>query len=209
LFTRAELGLPAVGFVFASFNANFKILPTTFRSWMRILRRVESSVLFIFADSDTAAVNLREEADRLGVDPARVIFGARLVRADYLARLRTMDLFLDTLPYNAGTTASDALWAGLPVLTCQGESFASRVAASILRASELPELITVDTQQYEDLAVMLAQTPALMAEIREKLANRRLTARLFDTSTFARTLESIFERMYDRYLKRLPPEHLV
>ena len=145
-FTRAELGLPADGFVFCCFNNNYKITPDVFDCWMRILERVPGSVLWLLEDNPTAAANLRREAEQRGVAPERLVFGSRLPLSEHLARHRLADLFLDTLPYNAHTTASDALWTGLPVLTQLGDTFAGRVAASLLTAIGLPELITSTRQ---------------------------------------------------------------
>lgn len=204
-FTRRELGIPSQGFVFACFNSHYKITPGTFASWMRILQRVPGSVLFVYSDSEVAKKNLRKETEAHGVDKARVIFGDRLSVEEYLARFKTMDLFLDTAPYNAGTTASDALWAGLPVLTRIGDSFAARVAASLLTAIDLPELITVNVQQYEDRAVELASNPRLLLEIRTKLDRNRLSKPLFDTRLFAARLEAGYEAVYQRQQADLPP----
>jgi predicted O-linked N-acetylglucosamine transferase (SPINDLY family) len=198
IFSRKELGLPQTGFVFSCFNANYKILLSTFEIWMRILKRVESSVLFLYAENPTAAQNLRKQAHRHGIDTDRIVFGERIPVEYYLARMRSMDLFLDTLPYNAGTTASDALWAGLPVLTCMGQAFAGRVGASLLRAIDLPELITTSAAEYENLAVHLASNPAQLAAIREKLEANRLTTRLFDTDLFTRNLEAAFTVIHER-----------
>ena len=142
IFTRQDVGLPEAGFVFCCFNNAFKITPTTFDSWGRILEQVDGSVLIIYVNNESAKTNLTKEIVLRGIDPSRLIFGERLPMSEYLARYRVADLFLDTLPYNAGTTASDALRMGLPVLTCIGNSFASRVAASVINAVNLPELIT-------------------------------------------------------------------
>lgn len=207
-FSREELGIPAAGFVFCCFNSNYKIMPATFAVWMRILQRVRGSVLFLYADNPVARQNLYHEAQRCGIDSHRIIFGVRLATQDYLARYRRMDLFLDTLPYNAGTTASDALWAGLPVLTCAGRAFAGRVAASLLSAVDMPELITSNPQQYEDLAVRLAENPDEMAWIREKLARNRHATLLFDTASFTRSLESAYLNIHERNQRGLPPDHV-
>jgi len=207
-FTRDELGLPPVGFVYCCFNANYKFTPSTFRSWMRILSRVDGSCLFLYADNPVAQRNLLMQAQRCDIDPRRIVFGERMPVGDYLARLRSMDLFLDTLPYNAGATASDALWAGLPVLSCVGEGFAGRMAASLLHAIKLPELITASPAEYEDLAVRLAENPAKLAVIRQKLMNNRSSALLFDTPLFTKNLESAYTRIYDRWRTNLPPEHV-
>ena len=208
-FTRTELGLPASGFVFCCFNNNYKITPDTFGSWMRILSRVEGSVLWLLEDNPEAAYNLRQEAHQLGVDPQRLFFAARLPLPEHLARHRVADLFIDTLPYNAHTTASDALWAGLPVLTCMGEAFASRVAASLLTALDLPELITTTQNEYEALAVELATNPDRLDHIRQQLAHKRLSKPLFDTRLFTSNIENAYEQMVDRYRAGLPADHIV
>ena len=158
LFSREALGLPRSGFVFCCFNNNYKITPYTFDGWMRILQQAQGSVLLLYAENDWVSTNLKKEAAARGINPERLIFGKPLPLHEYLARYRVADLFLDTLPYNAHTTASDALWAGLPVLTCMGASFAGRVAASLLQAIDLPELITTTPAQYEALAIALPQT---------------------------------------------------
>jgi protein O-GlcNAc transferase len=209
VFTRAELGLPASGFVFCCFNASYKINPETFASWMRILAAQPGSTLLLLADSAPARHNLRREAAAAGVDPARLVFAGRIPYGEYLARYRTADLFLDTLPYNAGTTASDALWAGLPVLTCAGESFAARMGASLLTAVGLPELIAHDRPTYERLAVELAREPSRLAEIRGKLSATRAGTALFDTPRLARSLEALYLRMHQRQSLGLLPEHLL
>jgi predicted O-linked N-acetylglucosamine transferase (SPINDLY family) len=153
-------------------------------------------------------MNLRTQAGQHGVDPGRLVFGKRLPPAEYLARYRAADLFLDTLPYNAGTTASDALWAGLPVLTLAGESFASRIAASLLTAIGVPELITSTQQQYEQLAIQLSLNPHRLAQIRAKIRDNRLSSPLFDTPRFARSLEAAYVAIHDRYQAGLSPDHL-
>jgi predicted O-linked N-acetylglucosamine transferase (SPINDLY family) len=207
-FTRVELGLPPDGFVYACFNSNYKITPPTFTVWMRILSQVRGSNLFLYVGDPVAERNIRKEAELRGVDGRRIVFGEKLPFEEYLARFQSVDLFLDTLPYNAGTTASDALWAGLPVLTCTGEAFAGRVAASLLTAMELPELITNTPSEYERLAVKLATEPGLMANMRQKLAANRLAAPLFNTPQFTRTLETAYLRTYERYLAGLEPDHI-
>ncbi len=207
-FGREELGLPPAGFVFCCFNSTYKITPDTFDGWMRILKSVPESALFLLGGQEPLEGNLRREAQARGIDPRRIVFGARLPPPEYLARYRAADLFLDTLPYNAGTTASDALWAGLPVLTCAGETFAGRVGASLLQAVGLPELITCTREQYERLAVELACQPQSLSKLRAKLADNLRTAPLFDTRAFARHLEEAYERMRERCLAGLPPEHI-
>ena len=207
-FTRMDLGLPEEGFVFCCFNNTYKITPTTFDSWARILKVVKDSVLLIFADNKSAKANLTKEITLRGVDPKRLIFADSLPRPEYLARYRVADLFLDTSPYNAGTTASDALRMGLPVLTCIGKSYPSRMAASIITAINLPELITTSQKKYELLAIELATDPEKLKIIKAKLLNNLATAPLFDTPLFTRNLESAYSMMYDRYQKGLEPDHI-
>lgn len=207
-FTRAELGLPEQGFVFCCFNGNYKILPATFAIWMRLLRQVDGSVLWLLGDSPASIANLRREAARHGVDGQRLVFAGRMPLDEHLARHRAADLFLDTLPYNAHTTASDALWAGLPVLTCTGQSFASRVAASLLGAVGLPELVTTREADYEALALALARDPERLVRLKAKLAATRATAPLFDATRFAADLERAYLQMHARRQSGLPPDHL-
>jgi predicted O-linked N-acetylglucosamine transferase (SPINDLY family) len=175
---------------------------------MAILGQVEGSVLWLLEDNARAAENLRKEAAARGVDPKRIVFAKRAPLADHLARHRLADLFLDTLPYNAHTTASDALWAGLPVLTRTGETFAGRVATSLLNAIGLPELVTRTREEYESLTIELARQPDKLASINEKLVRNRLTTPLFDTQLFTRHIESSYKAMYERYQACLPPDHL-
>ncbi len=206
MLARDEVGLPESGFVFCCFNSNYKIMPGTFDGWMRILKRVDGSVLLL--DNELAAANLKKAARERGVDDHRLVFGKPISTAEYLARCRCADLFLDTFPFNAGTTASDALWMGLPVLTCMGAAFASRMAASLLNAVDLPELITTTQEQYEALAVELATNPERLRRIRQKLEQNRLTTPLFDTKLFTRHIEAAYLQMYERYQAGLPPEHI-
>jgi predicted O-linked N-acetylglucosamine transferase (SPINDLY family) len=207
-FTKDELGLPLDGFIFCCFNNNYKIVPQTFSAWMRILKATKGSALWLFEDSPQVAKNLAKEASQRGIDPNRLIFAKQLPRADYMARYKAADLFLDTLPYNAGTTASDALWAGLPVLTCMGNSFAGRVAASLLTNIGLPELITRSLQEYESLAIELATNPDKLTQIKTKLAENRLTTPLFDTPLFTKHIEAAYQAVYDRYQSGLQPDHI-
>jgi predicted O-linked N-acetylglucosamine transferase (SPINDLY family) len=205
---RAEAGLPPDGFVFCCFNQSMKIRPDVFDIWMRLLQRVDRSVLWLFRDSDTAADNLRQEATRRGVDPGRLVFAERQPLPDHLARHRLADLFLDTLPYNAHTTASDALWAGLPVLTRTGATLASRVGASLLRAVGLSDMITTTPDAYEAKAIEVATNPAALAEVKQRLARNRLTAPLFDTARYTAHLEAAYRAMHARYQAGLPPDHI-
>ena len=207
-FTKQELGLPQEAFVFCCFNNNYKITPDLFDSWVRILKAVDASVLWLLEDNQTAAANLRKEAALRGLDPARLIFAKRMNLPEHLARHKVADLFLDTLPCNAHTTASDALWAGLPVLTCVGESFASRVAASLLFAIGLPELVTATSVEYEALAIELARNPIKLKFIKDKLESNRLTTPLFDTLQFTKHIEAAYTKMYERYQADLSPDHI-
>lgn len=203
--TRGQWGLPPSGFVFCCFNASYKIVPSTFAGWMRILRRVPGSVLWLYGGRSSVENNLRAAAHDAGVDPGRLLFGASLPLPEYLARYRAADLFLDTLPYNAGTTASDALWAGLPVLTRTGEALAGRMAASLLMSLNLPELIAPTQIRYEDLAVELAQDGARLAQIRQRLIRQRSVAALFDIGRFTRSLEAGYRTILERHLRGLAP----
>ena len=193
-FSREDLQLPQRGFVFSCLNATHKILPATFEMWMRILKRVPDAVLLLYSDNPLSERNLRAEAQRLGIAPQLLVFAKLLPVDQYMARFRPLDLFLDTAPYNAGTTASDALWAGLPVLTCPGRCLASRYAASLLEAVGLPELIAANAKEYEDTAVRLALNPSDCKRIREKLAANRATAPLFDSRLFAETWSPLTSR---------------
>lgn len=205
--SRRELGLPEQAMVYCCFNNPYKIHPDTFDSWCRILNRVPGSVLWLLQESARAADGLCEQAQQRGIDPSRLVFAPRAALADHLARHRQADLFLDTLPYNAHTTCSDALWAGLPVLTLKGQTFAGRVAASLLQAIGLPELITETRQAYEDLAVQLGQSDRQRKELQRKLEAHRLTQPLFNTPLFTRHLETAYTMMHQRRLTGLPPDH--
>jgi predicted O-linked N-acetylglucosamine transferase (SPINDLY family) len=202
--SRAEAGLPATGFVFACLHNAFKIGPEMFEIWMRLLHGVENSVLWFLEDNGSVSFNLRREAKMRGIAPERLVFAPRKPLPDHMARLRLGDLFLDTLPYNAHTSASDALWAGLPVLTCRGDTFPGRVAAGLLHAIGLPELATASLAEYEDLARTLAQDPERLAAIRSKLMRNRDTEALFDTARFTRDLESAYRAMWERQQTGLP-----
>jgi predicted O-linked N-acetylglucosamine transferase (SPINDLY family) len=195
--TRQEAGLPENGFVFCSFNNAYKITPKIFRIWLRLLQATPDSVLWLSQADSIAQNNLRREAERGGVSAQRLIFAPKLPEiSDHLARHRLADLFLDTLPYNAHTTASDALWAGLPVLTCLGETFAGRVAASLLRAVGLAELVTSSLEDYETLALKLARDAARLSKIKDKLACNRDTYPLFNTARFTRHIEAAYTMMW-------------
>jgi predicted O-linked N-acetylglucosamine transferase (SPINDLY family) len=200
VYSRAELGLPEKGFVFCCFNNSYKIVPRNFDSWMRILKRVDGSVLWLREDKATASANLRKEAEARGIAGERVVFAQRMPSIEeHLGRHRSADLFLDTLPFNAHTTADDALWAGLPVLTHIGEALPGRVGASLLRAVGLPEMIAATEEKYEKIAIELASDPARLEAIKAKLARNRLTTPLFNTALFTRHMEGAFLMIYRRW----------
>ena len=196
--SRRELSLPDQGLVFCCFNKSFKISAAVFDVWMRLLARLPGSVLWLTATIELAQTNLRRAAAARGVDPQRLIFAPYATRIeDHLARHRLADLFLDTLPYNAHSTACDALWSGLPVITCAGANFAGRVGASMLKAAGLPELVTTSLEDYEALALKLATEPELLSSIRRKLADNRPICPLFDSDRFRRHVEAAYETMWD------------
>jgi protein O-GlcNAc transferase len=206
--SRLDLGLPEKGFVFCSFNNAYKITPSTFALWMRILKIVNDSVLWLLVSNDETAKNLTKEAEKSGINKNRLVFAKYVPVEEHLNRIKHADLFVDNLPYNAHTTSSDALRMGLPVLTCVGKSFASRVAASLLNAVGLPELITTTQQDYEALAVELATNPKKLKAIKDKLNQNLPSAPLYDTPLFTRHLESAYKVMYDRYNDGLEPDHI-
>ncbi|WP_201099205.1 tetratricopeptide repeat protein [Thiocystis minor] len=203
--TRAEAGLPESGFVFCCFNNPYKITPEIFDRWCGLLREVPDSVLWLFASNDKAPDNLVREAAARGIGPERLVFAPKLPQDEHLARLALADLCLDTLPYNAHTTASDALWVGVPMLTCVGETFPGRVAASLLTAAGMPELIVDTLDAYERQASHLATHPEALAAIRRKLQAAKQSAAFYSTERFARNLESLYRRMLDRSRQELPP----
>jgi predicted O-linked N-acetylglucosamine transferase (SPINDLY family) len=206
---RRSMGLPDRSFVFCSFNHCYKINPEVFAIWMRLLRQIDGSVLWLAGTDPAAERNLRKEAQARDVSPDRLIFKQRTaLLTDHLAQLRLADLFLDTFPYNAHATASDALWTGVPVLTLLGETYAGRVAASLLRAVGLPELITESPEAYEALALELATDAPRLAALRQRLAGNRLTYPLFDTALFTRHIEAAYLAMWERHLAGLPPQHI-
>ena len=207
-YARQEFGLPENGFVFCCFSSNYKINPKLFDSWIKILKQVNDSVLFLYSDSQEVSINLQQQAKQRGLDPGRLVFGKRMPLAEHLARYRCADLFLDTHPFNGGATVSDALWAGLPVLTFTGEAFASRMASSLLKAIDLPELITSDQDHYESLAIEMATKPEKLQFIKEKLLRNRRTTPLFDTNFFTKHIEAAYVQMLQRYEAGLPPDHI-
>lgn len=192
---RAAYGLPEDAFVFCSFNNNFKFTPEVFGAWMRILHAVPGSVLWLLADNDTAQENMRRAADAAGVARERLVFAPRVAPAEYLARFQLADLVLDTFPYNAGTTASDALWMGVPILTLSGRSYISRMAGSLLTAVGLPDLVTESLADYERLAITLGRQPARIASYKRYLAEQGRSSPLFDLPQLVRDIEAEFERL--------------
>jgi predicted O-linked N-acetylglucosamine transferase (SPINDLY family) len=207
--SRASLGLPEDGFVFCCFNNNYKIQPDTFDVWMRLLRDIEGSVLWLRDTNAVAKANLRQEAERRSVSPDRLVFASHAASyMGYIARFRAADLFLDAFPYNAHTTACEAVWAALPLVTCVGETAVSRVASSILHAANLPELVTCDLASYEAQIRSLVAAPQRLIDIRETLARARSAGALFNPKGFCRNLEAAFEIMHQRQQAGLPPDHI-
>lgn len=205
--SRSEFGLPTEGFVFACFNNSYKIEPNVFDAWMQVLARVPGSVLWLFRSNIWCEANLRREAKARGIDPARLVFADARPKAEHLARLRLADLMLDTFWYNAHTSASDALWAGVPLVTRLGQGFPARVAASVLQAARLPQLVSRGPEEYVELAVRLASRPAELAAIKEHLSTQRLRLPLFDSGRFVRHLESAIEIAWCRHVEGQSPEH--
>jgi len=199
-FKRKDFGLPKNPFVFSSFNQAYKITPETFASWMRILKEVPNSVLWLYEKMDLASENLKKEAKKAGLNPARLIFADNLPKEQHLARIKLADLALDTFTYNGHTTTSDCLWAGVPVVTLRGNHFASRVSASLLTAVNLPELITNSVSEYEKLAIDLATNPKKLLSIRSSLLSKRLSEPLFNTQKFTRDLEKGYKKIYQNFI---------
>ena len=203
--SRQDHGLPADGLVFCNFNNSYKISPAFFDIWMRLLRSIPDSVLWLLEANQLVKGNLRSEAEKRGVDPGRLIFAPLVPSAEHLGRHRYADLFLDTLPCNAHTTASDALWAGLPVLTCSGDTFAGRVAGSLLMAIGMPELVTGSLEEYEQTALALARDPQRLIALRQKLEKNRETSALFDLPKLTGNIEAAYERMWQTWLSGQKP----
>ena len=208
LFTRQDLGLPKTGFIFCCFNNANKYNPSIFDSWVKILSKVDDSILLLFADNESVKINLKKEIAARGIQPARLFFGDRLPIPEYLARYKVVDLFLDTIPFNAGTTCSDALQSGLPVLTCKGKIFAGRMGSSLLNAVNMPELITENLEQYESLAINLANNPEQLKIIKNKLDKNLPAALLYDINLFTKNIEDGYQKIYNRSQSNLSPTHL-
>ena len=207
-FTREELDLPKNAFIFCCFNQNYKIIPNIFDIWMKLLKHVDGSILWLLEDNSIAVKNLRKEAKKRKIDPERIVFAKHMPMADHLARHECADLFIDTFPYGAHTTCSDALWAGLPIVTLIGKSFASRVAGSLLNAINLEELITTTEKEYEKLIMELANNSYRLKEIRNKLHKNRFTKPLFDTKLYTKNIELAFTKIYEKHLNKLPAENI-
>jgi len=205
---RGELGLPEKGLVFCCFNQTYKITPPVFDAWMALLREIDCSVLWLLEDNDAVPEALRGQAAVRGIDPARLVFAPKCPLPEHLGRMRRADLALDCFPYTSHTTGSDALWAGVPLLALNGDTFASRVSGSLLRAVGLPELVTHSLDEYLALAVRLGRESSLLGAYRARLAQNRMTAPLFDSARFTRHLEAAYEAMWRRRSAGLPPEHL-
>jgi predicted O-linked N-acetylglucosamine transferase (SPINDLY family) len=208
-FKREELGLPDEVFIFCSFNRPYKIDPILFDCWMRILAKVPESVLWLQAGKESVKRNLWSEAEKRGVAAHRIVFAVRLPKPEHLSRLKVADLALDTRLVSGAATTSDALWAGLPVITVQGNHFASRMTSSILKAIELPELILNDLIGYERKAIALARSPEELERVKRKLAANRHSRSLFDTRGFTKNMERAYETMWQRYIDCLPPQHIL
>lgn len=204
--TRQQVGLPEQGFVFCSFNNNWKITPAMFDVWMRLLHQVEGSVLWLLGDNNGSIRNLRLEAGKRGIDASRLVFADRMVPEEHLARHALADLFLDTLPCNAHTTASDALWVGLPILTCEGGAFAGRVAASLLRAVGLPHLVATSLEEYEARALRFAREPLQLALCKRHLLDNRNTLPLFNPERFAKHIEAAYTTMWETWQRGEAPQ---
>ena len=207
-FTREEFDIPQDSFVYCCFNNNYKITPAILDSWSKILSKVSNGVILLYAECDSVERNLLREFSNRGINASQIFFAKRLPRAEYLSRYRIADLFLDTSPYNAGATASDALWAGLPVLTYLGKTFSSRMGASLLKAIDLPELICRSQEEYENLAILLGSDSSRLKDIKKKLNNNRLSTPLFDISLFTRNFENAMEQVHGLYINELPPKNI-
>ena len=206
--TKLDMGLPENGFIFCCFNSNYKISPSEFDIWMRLLKETKGSVLWLLRSNQWTESNLRTEAESRGISANRLVFAKPIPQAEHLARLRLADLFIDTFNINAHTTASDALWAGVPVITKLGKGFAARVAGSLLTAIDLPELITETEQEYEALILRLAKNPKQLLQIKEKLKRNRLSKPLFNTELFIKHLENGYQQAYDQYFDGKDPNEI-
>jgi predicted O-linked N-acetylglucosamine transferase (SPINDLY family) len=206
---RSDMGLPDDAFVFCCFNNNYKISPTEFDIWMRSLTKVENSVLWLRNSNQISNINMKNEAQKRNVDPSRLVFADKVPMDEHLARHRLADLFVDTFAFNAHTTATEALWAGLPVVTKMGQGFSARVAGSLLNAVGLPELVTETEKDYEALILELATNSKKLAEIKDKLATNRLTQPLFNTELYTKHLEQGYQEAYQNYFDGKMPQTII
>lgn len=204
--SRRDFGLPDEGFVFCCFNNNFKVTPDVFGVWIHLLKAVSGSALWLYCDNGPAEENLKREAERHGIPASRLVFAKKLPLEEYRAQYKLADLFVDTLYYDAHTVGSDAMWAGLPLITCTGKTFAGRVATSLLHAAGLPELVTNSLENYEKLALELATNPGKLRSIKSRLAENRVKCPLFDTARYARDIEAAYTQMWERSQKGKPPQ---
>ena len=204
--SRSDMGLPEDAFVFCCFNNNYKITSSEFDIWMRLLNKVEGSVLWLRPSNKWAELNIKKEAQKRKVDPERIVFAGKVPMDEHLARHKLADLFIDTFAFNAHSTATEALWAGLPIVTKTGQGFAARVAGSLLNAVGLPELVTESEEAYEALALELATNPEHLADIKVKLEANRLTQPLFNTKQYTNHLENGYQQVYQNYLDGKPPQ---
>ena len=203
---RKEFGLPEDSFVFCCFNNNYKITSEEFDIWMRVLEKIKGSVLWLRKSNEWSEANFTKEARKRGIDPSRLVFAGKIAMEEHLARHKLADLFIDTFKFNAHTTASEALWAGLPVVTKLGKGFAARVASSLLNAIDLPELITETNEDYEALILDLATNQDKLMKIKKRLINNRLSKPLFDTELYTKHLESGYKQAYKEYIKGHQPK---
>jgi predicted O-linked N-acetylglucosamine transferase (SPINDLY family) len=208
VFTREELSLPKNAFVFCCFNQNYKITPNIFNIWMKILKKIEGSVLWLIKDSNEGVNNLKKEANKRGINPDKIIFAKRMTISEHLARHKMADLFIDTFPYTAHTTCSDALWSGLPVITLMGQSFASRLSGTLLNAVGLNELIATTEKDYEDLIINLAKDSNQLKIIKNKLEKNKINQPIFNTKLYTKKIESAYKEIYKRYHSDLPLENI-
>ena len=207
-FTRQEFGLPQEGFVFCCFNNSYKITPSVFKSWMKILQGVNGSVLWVFESNKNSVKNLKDAAVKHGVSKDRLIFASHMSVEKHLNRIRLADLFLDTLPYNAHTMGSDTLRMGIPLLTCMGETLASRVAASLLFSLNLPEMVTITLEEYVSVAIKLATNQQEILKIKHKLSRNVLSSSLYNTRKFSKDLENAYLQIYENVKKKKKPCHI-
>ena len=207
-FTKKNLNLPENQFIFCCFNSNKKILPNILKLWANILTQIPKSVLWLLSDNENSKKNLKREFEKKNIDPKRIIFCEKAPISEHLSRIKHADLFLDTFPYNAHTTCSDSIWAGLPLLTLEGESFQSRVASSLLKTSSLNELIVKSESEYVEKAVHIARNKAYLNELKKKLIIGREKNSLFDNVSFTKNVEKAYIKVLEKYFNKKKPEDI-